>query len=74
MDYNFDKDISGAHYSVEIDTAAQYGCFENKRHGGGGGLWFEGLKLVDYDGVFELPAEVIEQLRANGFAVDETFE
>lgn len=36
----------------------------------GGGLWFEGNELVDYDGVFELPAPLIEFLKNEGFNMD----
>jgi len=35
------------------------------------GLWFEGLELCDYDGVFFLPREVGEMLRDAGFTVTE---
>lgn len=33
------------------------------------GLKFEGLELVDYDGVFEMPSEVIDLLKKNGLDV-----
>jgi hypothetical protein len=36
-----------------------------------GGLWFEGKNLVEYDGVFNLAAEIIELLENNGFNCDE---
>lgn len=32
-----------------------------------GGLWFKGKELVDYDGVFELPTEVISILEKGGY-------
>lgn len=35
------------------------------------GLWFEGNKVTDYDGVFELPAQAIEMLKENGYDTDE---
>ena len=31
------------------------------------GLWFEGNKVTDYDGVFELPTEAIQLLVENGY-------
>lgn len=31
------------------------------------GLWFDGKELIDYDGVFSLPAEAIEFLEKQGF-------
>jgi hypothetical protein len=36
-----------------------------------GGLWFEGKTLVDYDGVYSLPEEIVELLENNGFNCDE---
>ena len=33
------------------------------------GLQFKGLELVDYDGVFEMPSEVVALLKDNGFDV-----
>ena len=36
-----------------------------------GGLWFEGKTLTDYDGVFQLGAEIIELLEEKGFNCDE---
>jgi hypothetical protein len=41
------------------------------------GLFFEGtnnLRLVDYDGVFELPNEAIKMLRGLGYSVPKDFE
>ena len=66
-DFHFDRDLSTDKWSIEIDTAAQYGCIERKADGLGGGLWFEGRTLVDYDGVSELPRSVCDALRAGGF-------
>ena len=45
------------------------GYFEHDVYGDelGGGLWFEGKKLVDYDGVYSLPDEVIEGLEKLGY-------
>lgn len=33
------------------------------------GLWWEGKRLVDFDGVFEMPCEVRNALRDRGFDV-----
>ena len=38
------------------------------------GLWFDGLELTEYDGVFELPKEAITLIRKSGFIVPEDFE
>lgn len=35
------------------------------------GLWFDGKVLVDYDGVFELPLELVQWLRELGFTVED---
>jgi hypothetical protein len=71
---DFYKDISGTKYTIKVNPVTHYGYFENNKNANGGGLWFEGLELTDYDGVFELPAEVITQLRANGYTVNAEFE
>ena len=52
----------------------QRGWFEHNEHGDeyGGGLWFKGSELVDYDGIGGyLPKEVLDALEATGFDVDE---
>ena len=38
--------------------------------GGSGGLWFDGTHLVDYDGVYSLPAGVIAICERAGFNMD----
>jgi len=35
------------------------------------GLWFEGNRVTDYDGVFELPTQAAELLRENGYNTDD---
>ena len=35
------------------------------------GIWFDKGKLVDYDGIFALPAVIINQLKKWGFEVEE---
>ena len=68
--------ITTDNFTVEIfDETPLRGYFEHEEYGDeyGGGLWFEGKNLVDYDGVFELPKEVIQALRDLGFYVDPEF-
>lgn len=68
--------ITTDNFTVEIfDETPLRGYFEHEEYGDeyGGGLWFEGKNLVDYDGVFELPKEVIQALRDTGFYVDPEF-
>lgn len=68
--------VTTDNFTVEIfDETPLRGYFEHEEYGDeyGGGLWFEGKNLVDYDGVFELPKEVIQALRDLGFYVDPEF-
>ena len=32
-----------------------------------GGLWFEDMVLTDYDGVFDIPKQVVALLKAHGY-------
>ena len=69
--------VTTDNFTVEIfDETPLRGYFEHEEYGDeyGGGLWFKGKNLVDYDGVFELPKEVIQALRDLGFYVDPEFE
>ena len=64
-------------FTVEIfDEKPLRGYFEHNELGDNcvGGLLFEGKGLIDYDGVFELPKEVIQAIRDLGFYVGEEFE
>jgi hypothetical protein len=36
-----------------------------------GGLWFQGNKLTDYDGVFALPTYILEKLKEWGYDVSD---
>lgn len=80
MAYNFDKKIVVGNWETQVDTQAMYGCFENEKTGRGGGLWFEKLDgseelhLRDYDGVFEMPVDVIAGLRKLDLNVGEEYE
>lgn len=49
----------------------QCGYFEHNVIGYSGGLWFEGRRLVDYDGVTELPTPVKVALADLGYVLDE---
>jgi hypothetical protein len=69
MAYNF-KSVQVDKWEVSIDAGAQYGFFEHDDYGEGGGLWFEDNSLRDYDGVYELPKDVIEGIEALGFNAD----
>lgn len=81
-EYNFTFKVATPNYEVMVDPSEWYGYFEHNTRGedSAGGLWFEStdddnkLHLIDYDGVFELPKEVIACLREHGFVVGEDFE
>lgn len=59
--------INTPYFEIIID--GDEGCFEHNDLGDdcGGGLWFVGMEVTDYDGVFELPKEVREALKAEGY-------
>jgi hypothetical protein len=50
--------------------AGSRGYFENQITGCSGMLIFDGKKLDDYDGVYELPKPVIRAIRDLGYIVD----
>jgi hypothetical protein len=70
-EYHFNQDLSTERYTVQIDTAAQYGYFQNNNSGTEGGLWFQDNTLIDYDGVFELPKEVHAALTNAGYNLED---
>ena len=61
--------LEKGNWEVKISPTTQYGYFENVKTGAGGGLWFDGSELVDYDGVFELPKDVVDMLSGAGYDV-----
>lgn len=65
----FTESLEKGNWEVKISPTTQYGYFENVKTGGGGGLWFEGRELVDYDGVFDLPKDVVYMLHGAGYDV-----
>lgn len=65
----YTESLEKGNWMVEISPTTQYGYFENVKTGSGGGLWFDGPELVDYDGVFELPKDVVDMLEGAGYDV-----
>ena len=60
-------------YNVWADKIKQRGGFEmydNSNNYAEGGLWFRENELVDYDGMFSLDLNIIDQLGKWGFNVD----
>lgn len=74
MAYNFNMKHQVGDWLVEVDTDRQYGYFENQERGGGGGLWFTNNELVDYDGVYEIPKQVVMALQSMNLNVDYVLE
>ena len=62
-------------YHIQADPMKQYGSFEmysdDTEYYAEGGMWFDKGKLVDYDGIFELPEVITNQLKKWGFEVGE---
>jgi len=71
--FNFDKIQKTENFIVKINSKACYGFFEHDKLGDecGGGLWFEGKNLMDYDGVPDLPKEVRQAIVTLGYRFDE---
>jgi len=75
--YNYNQVIDTRNFEICIDLNAKYGYFEHKLLGEdcAGGLWFdECMFLQDYDGVYELPSEVIRELSSRSYIDAEEFQ
>lgn len=64
-------------FELQFDPSEEYGWFEiydtpsgGTDFYGSGGLWFNGNELVDYDGVFSLPTQIITKLEGWGVNAD----
>jgi len=73
-EYNFTQKAREGKWGVFIDPVAERGYFEHDDFGEGGGLWFDGQELIDYDGVWALRAEVATAIRSLGYDVDKACE
>jgi hypothetical protein len=56
-----------------ISPSTSYGYWERKDGSEGGGLWFDGMSLSDYDGAFSLPKDVCDEIAALGYTVAQEF-
>jgi len=73
---NYGKKIQIDKFEIQIDSEKQYGFFEHDEYGEelGGGLWFKNDELIDCDGVYSLPKEVIKGIEDLGYKVEESFK
>jgi hypothetical protein len=70
MSYNFDSKIQVGKWDIQIDSKAQYGYTQDDNGDFDIGLWFENNSLVDYDGCYELPKQVIQGIETLRFNAD----
>jgi hypothetical protein len=59
-------------WEVKVSPTTHYGYYEHDDFGEGGGLWFNGIALVDYDGRACLPRDVAVALKRMGYTVDQS--
>jgi hypothetical protein len=67
MIHDYTETLELGRWLVKISPSTEYGYFDSVDHGEGGGLWFEGNELYDYDGVDQLPKAVIDMLVGAGY-------
>ncbi len=60
-------------WKVEISPSTSYGYFEKPDGSEGGGLWFDGKNLSDYDGSYILSRECCDLITALGYGVGADF-
>ena len=73
MSHVYTLKADGRRWNVAISPATSYGYFEPASGEEGGGLWFDGRNLIDYDGQFVLPREACDLLVSLGYHVDADF-
>lgn len=71
-DYTLTLRVPGSKWEAKVSPSTDYGYFDHDVQGEGGGLWFEGKQLVDYDGRACLPREVAEALLRAGYELEHT--
>lgn len=66
-DFNFVTTTK--HFEIGVDTVAGWGYYQHhvEAYKVGGELVFRDKTLTNYDGVYRLPKEVYEALKAGGF-------
>ena len=73
MIHDYTETLELGCWLVKISPSTEYGYFANTEEGEGGGLWFEGNELYDYDGVYELPKSVFVVLLGAGYNIPWNF-
>ena len=63
-EHTFTQEAQAGNWKVYVSPSTNYGYFENQITGTQGGIWFKGIMVVEYDGVFELPKNVVKALRS----------
>lgn len=74
MIHTYTERLEKGDWMAAISPTTEYGYFESVKTGSGGGLWFEGRELIDYDGVFELPKDVVDMLAGAGYDLNITID
>ena len=78
--FHGEKEEATMQFNVKVNDDRDYGSFECYdvddviTYYAEGGLWFKDKELVDYDGVFSLPPQIVDCLREHGYKVDITTE
>jgi len=73
--FHKEKKKATMQFNIKVNDAKNYGSFECydvddcETYYAEGGLWFVNKELVDYDGVFELPSQILDYLEDNGYDV-----
>ena len=76
--YFAEKELSRMQFNITLKPAEgsrQYGSFEcydiddPYTYYSEGGLWFKDNELIDYDGVYSLPHQILDYLELNGYDV-----
>ena len=72
MDAKTYKVTNTGNFAVALATDGTYGYFEHNELGDllGGGMWFRDGAIYDYDGVYELPVEVVTELEVRGVDIN----
>lgn len=63
-------EFQSGHWKVFISPTTSYGYYEHEELGEGGGLWFEGSELVDFDGRYFVPKNVALCIEKMGYSID----